>query len=97
MLILILVLLLMLALTFASGTGGKPTDSREPYLHDHSGHVWALKVGPVVNPEDYIHDSTPYQNPAITEEGRWFLIIPLQSACRVATLVVRIVQVVPHL
>ncbi len=74
--ILIGVLCVVLLLTLLSGSGGKPVDSREPYLRDRQGHVWALLVGPGVNHEQFIHDGTPHQNPAVREETRWFFIFP---------------------
>ncbi len=74
--VLIIVLLLILALSIAAGQRAKPVDSREPYLRDRSGHVWALLVGPGVNHEDYIHSDVPHQNPAVREETRWFFIFP---------------------
>lgn len=74
--VLIIVLVLILLLTLCSGNGAKPVDNREPYLRDSSGQVWALLVGPGVNHEQYIHDGTPHQNPAVREEWRWVFIFP---------------------
>ncbi len=68
------VLVILIILALASGNGGKPADSREPYLRDRNGHVWALCIGPGTTHEDYIHDGTPHQNPAVREEGRWWFI-----------------------
>ncbi len=67
-------LLVCIVLVLLSGNGGHPTDNREPYLRDRHGHVWALCVGPGATHEDYIHDGTPHQNPAVREEGRWWFI-----------------------
>ena len=50
------------------------TDNREPYARDSRGQIWALKVGAGTPHEDYIHDGTPHQNPAMTTETRWWFI-----------------------
>jgi hypothetical protein len=73
--IIIVLLAIILLLSLCAGTSGKKADTREPYLRDRSGRVFALKVGPGVSHEDYIHDGTPHQNPAVLEEGRWFLFL----------------------
>lgn len=53
----------------------QPDDSREPYVRDDDGNVWALRVaGPVddvPNHESFIHDGTPHQNPAVREWLMW--------------------------
>jgi hypothetical protein len=69
-------LIACIVLVLLSGNGGKQTDSREPYLRDKHGHVWALKVAEGTPHEDYIHDGTPHQNPAVREETRWWFIFP---------------------
>ncbi len=76
--VLLFVLFLVLVLSFAAGQAAKPTDNREPYLRDNAGHVWALVVGPDTTHEDYIHDGTPHQNPAVRSEWRWFLLFPYE-------------------
>lgn len=73
--ILILFLLAIVLLAYLSSGSGKPSDTREPYLRDRSGNVFALKVGPGVNHEQFIHDGTPHQNPAVRDEGRWFCFL----------------------
>jgi hypothetical protein len=67
-------LLFCILLVVLSGNGGHPTDNREPYLRDNRGHIWALKVAEGTPHEDFIHDGTAHQNPAVREEGRWWFI-----------------------
>jgi hypothetical protein len=72
--LLILILIVGITLALLSGNGGKPEDNREPYLRDKAGHVYAIQIGPGAAHEDYIHDGTPHQNPAVREEGRWWFV-----------------------
>ena len=74
----LLFLVVCIVLVLLSGNGGHPTDNREPYARDRRGHVWALKVAEGTPHEDYIHDGTPHQNPAVREETRWWFIFAYQ-------------------
>lgn len=54
--------------------GGYPDDDREEYVRDADGRILALRVGEGSSHEDYIHDGTPHQNPAMRTEMRgWFI------------------------
>lgn len=61
---------------------GTPGDNREPYARNDAGQVMALMVrgepGNVPSHEDYIHDGTAHQNPAVVDSTRlrWFLCFP---------------------
>ena len=70
----IVLVVLFISILGAVDKSGKPTDSREPYARDARGRVWALKVGEGVSHEEYIHDGTPHQNPAVRTETRWWFI-----------------------
>jgi hypothetical protein len=71
--LLVIVVVIVFSLLVARGT--KQTDNREPYMRDAQGAVWALKVGEGTSHEEFIHDGTPHQNPAVREETRWRLWI----------------------
>jgi len=79
--LMLVVLGLMILLNWLSNIA-TPDDNREPYARDGQGRVWALyvagPVGEVPNHENFIHDGTPHQNPAVNSYTafRWFLIFP---------------------
>ena len=66
----VVVVAVVLIFSLLTAPGTKQTDNREPYLRDSKGQVWALKVGDGTSHEEFIHDGTPHQNPAVREETR---------------------------
>ncbi len=76
MIIIVIIAPLVCLLIFSMlATGPRKADSREPYMRDGKGHVWAIKVGEGTSHEEFIHDGTPHQNPAMRYETRWRLLI----------------------
>jgi hypothetical protein len=73
--IVVLVVVIVFSLIVKLDHGTRPADNREPYMRDAGGQVWALKVGDGTSHEEFIHDGTPHQNPAVREETRWRLWI----------------------
>jgi len=74
MIVILFAILLGILIFSMLAVGTRPVDSREPYLRDAKGRVWALKVGEGESHENYIHDGTPHQNPAVRYETRWRLL-----------------------
>ncbi len=68
--IIIAVLVVVLIFSLLTAPGSTQTDNREPYMRDGRGLVWALKVGDGTSHEEFIHEGTPHQNPAVREETR---------------------------